>query len=113
MLKNRGFCIGLATLLILAAYAAWFTYTWPPKPPAKQQAHIHDPCKETDEKSIERCTNQRLAEYTWWLAAFTAGLAIVGSAQIAFLFRADKTARISADAAQAAAQATRDTVLDR
>src|SRR5438105_6678090 len=105
MLRNRGLCIGLATLLTLAAYVAWFTYAWPPKTPTQQQVNIHDPCKETDEKAVERCTNYRLAVYTGWLAVFTALLAVVGSVQIAFLIRADKTASTSADAAKLAANA--------
>src|SRR5205807_4301850 len=48
---------------------------------------IYDPCNGADEKSIERCTNVRIANYTFWLAAFTALLVAVSSVQIWFLIR--------------------------
>ena len=42
----------------------------------------------------------RIADYTWWLSAFTLGLAAVSSLQIFFLIRADKTARLMAQTAK-------------
>ena len=46
----------------------------------------------------------RIADYTGWLAAFTPALAGVSSIQIYFLIRADKTARITAEAAKVSAE---------
>jgi hypothetical protein len=45
--------------------------------------------------------DDRIAEYTLWLAILTGGLVLVSAAQGYFLLRADRTARISAEAAQA------------
>lgn len=53
----------------------------------------------------DRTWDDPVAFYTFVLAIFTALLASVASVQIFFLIRADKTARTSAEAAQAAAKA--------
>jgi len=45
--------------------------------------------------------DEALVRYTLWLAILTGGLVIVSAVQGYFLLRADKTARISAEAAQA------------
>jgi hypothetical protein len=43
----------------------------------------------------------RIADYTWWLSAFTLALVVISVSQIFFLTRADKTARTAAEAAKA------------
>jgi hypothetical protein len=53
----------------------------------------------------DRTWDDPVAFYTFVLAIFTALLAVVSATQIYFLIRADKTARISAEAAQATADA--------
>jgi hypothetical protein len=45
--------------------------------------------------------DDRIAEYTLWLAVLTGGLVLVSAGQGYFLLRADRTARMSAEAAQA------------
>lgn len=45
--------------------------------------------------------DDRIAKYTLWLAILTGGLVVVSGIQGYFLLRADKTARITAEAAQA------------
>lgn len=50
-------------------------------------------------------TEARIADYTGWLAIFTCALVLVSGLQIYFLIRADKTARISADAAKESSDA--------
>jgi hypothetical protein len=57
---------------------------------------------------VKKSSDDRIADYTWWVAFFTFALSAVSAIQIGFLLRADKTARISADAAQSTAQALRD-----
>jgi hypothetical protein len=101
---RRGAALGLALLLGLGVFGIGHEFS-SPKPPIKQTSDIYDPCKQADEKSIERCTNVRIANYTFCLALFTGLLALVGSAQIGFLIRADKTASTAADAAKTAAEA--------
>lgn len=49
--------------------------------------------------------DERIANYTWWLSAFTLALVAVSGFQIFFLTRADKTARITAEAAMLSAKA--------
>lgn len=55
----------------------------------------------------DRTTDDPVAFFTFVLAVFTGSLVIVTGTQIGFLIRADKTARTSADAAKAAAVASR------
>jgi hypothetical protein len=49
--------------------------------------------------------DERIANYTWWLSAFTLALVVVSGVQIFFLTRADNTARIAAIAADRSARA--------
>jgi len=87
--------------------------------PVPQAQHIEHGAASTDEHPDEnkvpktwgqslsviwdRTWDDPVAFYTFVLSIFTAMLAIVSATQIAFLFRADKTARITAKAAQDAA----------
>jgi hypothetical protein len=52
--------------------------------------------------------DRRIADYTEWLAIFTAALVAVSAVQIFFLGRADRTARISADAARLSSDTSRE-----
>jgi hypothetical protein len=54
--------------------------------------------------------DDRIARYTQWLALFTAALAVVSGIQISFLIRADKTARITANATTNSVTTARDSV---
>jgi hypothetical protein len=107
MLEGRwGAALGLTGFLCLGAFGIG-RETLSPHPTLKAAQHTetYDPCQYSDEKSTERCTNYRIANYTWALASFTGLLAVVSIIQIGFLLRADRTTRISADAAKAAANA--------
>jgi hypothetical protein len=53
--------------------------------------------------------DERTADYAAWLSAFTLALVIVSAVQMFFLIRADRTARIIAQAASMSANAARDT----
>ncbi len=73
---------------------------------AEQRAAEHQPAKSFGERVAiiwDRTFEDAVAFYTFVLGIFTAALAIIAVIQIYFLNRADKTARISADAAKAAA----------
>jgi hypothetical protein len=50
-------------------------------------------------------TDERIADYTWWLAVLTGGLVLVAFGQGVFIARSDKTARIAANAADLSARA--------
>jgi hypothetical protein len=56
--------------------------------------------KSDDVFSVEKA-DDRIAKYTFWLALLTGGLVVVSAVQIFFLIRADQTARIMAETAQA------------
>jgi hypothetical protein len=51
-------------------------------------------------QSSQKSADDRIVNYTLWLMIFTGVLAVVSAVQIGFLIRADKTARISAEAAK-------------
>jgi hypothetical protein len=55
--------------------------------------------------AMPNSAEDRIADYTWWLSAFTLALVVVSAVQIRFLIRADKTARIAAEAAVKSASA--------
>ncbi len=60
--------------------------------PSVQEAQLHRTKEENDEA---------LVRYTLWLAVLTGGLVLVSAGQGFFLLRADKTARMTAEASQA------------
>lgn len=63
---------------------------------------------QTDQPAVQQqveSSDDRLADYTLALAAFTAALVVVSGFQLWFLRRADETARTTAEAAKANAQA--------
>ena len=79
-------------------------------PVSPTRAITIQPKHETDHQGLADGTGQavrpesadeRIADYTEWLAFFTAALVVVSTVQIGFLIRADKTAKTAADAARA------------
>jgi hypothetical protein len=73
-----------------------------------QTVHNHNPRFEKGGTVVPTLepADERLANYTWWVAAFTCTLTLVSAFQIFFLTRADKTARTTAEAAQKSALAS-------
>jgi hypothetical protein len=73
-----------------------------------------DAIEHTDKEAHKRASNiavphaadEKIADYTWWLSAFTLALVVVSAFQGYFLIRADNTARITASAAQKSADAS-------
>jgi hypothetical protein len=103
MLKNRGHALALVALFAVAVYGV----------PLSSHEPIHDKkISSSDQTAPQKIPPEspedRVADYTEVLAWFTAILALVSSAQIAFLFRADKTSRISANAAKQSADSLRN-----
>lgn len=95
MLKNSAAACVLVVLFAVALYGIWLSSKQPPyrqavtrsDQPASQQIRPETP-------------EERIADYTEVLAWFTGLLALVSATQIAFLIKADKTARTAADAAK-------------
>jgi len=79
------------------------------EPPPQQSAAVERADQSTKSDSskitIPKSPDERIADYTWWLGAFTFALVVVSSVQILFLIRTDKTARITAEAAKLSAGA--------
>jgi hypothetical protein len=58
-----------------------------------------------------KTTDDPIAFFTFWLVVLTAVLSVAAVVQFFFLLRADKTARISAEAAKKSANVARDTLI--
>jgi ABC-type Fe3+ transport system permease subunit len=61
--------------------------------------------KSSQSESISESSNDKITNYTWWLAVLTGALAVVSAIQIGFLIRADNTSRIIANATKAGTDA--------
>ncbi len=86
----------LALLVAWVAFGSW--YSSPYFPPNTQT--VNGSYYGTDNSSASGASpkaDDRIAEYTWWVAAFTCVLAVVSSFQIFFLIRANRTAQIAAE----------------
>jgi hypothetical protein len=93
-------------LLTVAVFAMGFVIALS-MPPPEQKIESSNKQKPIEE-SHERTAEQQIAYYTKWLAWFTGALVAVAGIQGYFLLRADKTARITADAAKQSADGLRD-----
>jgi hypothetical protein len=71
-------------------------------PDAKPETAAQEHSKQEAPKAS---TDERIADYTWWLAVLTGGLVFVAIGQGVFIARSDKTARIAADASNRTAAA--------
>lgn len=102
---RRSAALALAAFLVFGASSSAQT-------PSKNPQASADASSEQRAQNIPQpqSPDDRIAAYTLWLAIFTGALVVVSSLQIFFLLRADKTARISADAARLAAETTRESV---
>jgi ABC-type Fe3+ transport system permease subunit len=100
MLRNRGAACALAALIALASYGLWLSTHQSPN----QETASHSEQRARQDIGPQS-PDERIAFYTEVLAWFTGILAIVSAVQGFFLYRADRTARTSADAAKLAAQA--------
>jgi hypothetical protein len=68
----------------------------------EQRGAVRSAHQQTEQPSAE----ERMADYTWWLNAFTFCLVVISAVQGAFIARGNATARRSADAARMSAAAT-------
>jgi len=107
MLTNRGPALALAALFVIAVYGVSLSSR--PHQNSNTIAKGNDPPHITPPESAE----ERIADYTWWLSCFTLALVVISTFQISFLIRADKTARITADAAKLSAEAAIGVVLPK
>ena len=103
MLKklNADILIGL-----LIASLFWVgIFVWQSSQPPNHTSAASQHCEGTKSECAKATTDERIADYTWWLAVLTAGLVCAGVVQFGFLIRSDNTARIAANAADLSARA--------
>jgi hypothetical protein len=103
MLKNRGAALALAALFVLGVYGVWLS----PLPPPNQhtiEKNSYSAKNSSAYVAAPELAEDRIADYTWWLSAFTLALVVISVSQIFFLTRADKTARTAAEAAKKSAE---------
>jgi hypothetical protein len=90
--------IFLGAFLAVAIFAMGMLYASSVAPPnAKPESSAQNGAQQETAKSG---TDERIADYTWWLAVLTGALVLTALGQGFFIARSDKTARISAEAAQ-------------
>lgn len=97
-MRGFGFGIALSSVIYLSAFTVFVAND-------QQQAALAAGADGVHTSGPYVTSEDRIADYTWWLSAFTLALVVVSAVQIGFLIRADKTARLSADAAKASADA--------
>jgi hypothetical protein len=90
--------IFFGALLTVAIFAMGFVVASSMPPQSQQIEKVDHP--EAANDGVERTAEKQIAYYTKWLAWFTLALVAVSGIQGYFLLRADKTARIAADAAR-------------
>src|SRR3977135_3886807 len=106
MLRNRGPAWALAVLCAVAAYGLLTRASFIAPPEKRAPPHSYEkPQHKGPGVTAERKSDDKIADYTWWLTFFTAVLGGASIFQAYFLIRTDKTARTSADAAKLAADA--------
>jgi hypothetical protein len=95
--------IFLGVFLTVAIFSMGMLFSSSVFPPnEKPETGAQDHSKQEASKAT---TDEKIADYTWWLAVLTGGLVFVAVGQRVFIARSDKTARIAADAADLCARA--------
>jgi hypothetical protein len=99
----------IAHVGLVGVFVAWVWlgswHHWHSSVPPNHEQTIVERHNGAEYASPKSAADDRIADYTWWVAAFTLALSVVSAFQLFFLNRADKTVRIAADAASLNAQA--------
>jgi hypothetical protein len=96
---------------LLIASLFWVgVFVWQSSQPPNHTGAASQTCEGTKNECAKVTTDERIADYTWWLAVLTAGLVCSGLIQFGFLIRSDNTARVAAAAAQLSAEIARQTL---
>jgi hypothetical protein len=99
MRANRPGIVLLALLVLLSAGQARAMTIQP-----KHDENYQGLASRSGQTVRPESADERIADYTEWLAFFTAALVVVSTVQIGYLIRADKTARLSAESASRLAE---------
>jgi hypothetical protein len=105
--RNIVYGILLAVFVAWVSFGSWCAWRSSPALPHDQgpNASYHGPQHGPEEIAQSKSVEDRLAKYTLWLAIFTGALVLTSAVQNLFLIRANKTARIAAEAAKQSADA--------
>jgi len=109
-LANVAAIAAFVGLLLGFGFAEWRISSSPSRNEEKTGQSDYRSAKKPEQISQTQSTDDRLARYTLWLAIFTGALVVVSGIQGYFLLRADKTARLAANAATDQAALTRETM---
>jgi hypothetical protein len=90
---------------ILLASVFWAGVLFWQSSPPNHASEASQTCQGTKSECAKATTDERIADYTWWLAVLTAALVTVSAGQGYFVLRSDKTARLAATAADLSARA--------
>src|SRR5437870_1414831 len=98
--------IFLGMFLAVAIFSMGFLFAssvFPPNAKPETAAQKH-----SQQETSKASTDERIADYTWWLAVLNGLLVFTAFGQGFFIARSDKTARVSADAATQSAEYLRN-----
>src|SRR5258708_32389269 len=92
---------------ILIASLGWVAvFVWQSSQPPNHTSAASQHCEGTKSECAKATTDDRIADYTWWLAVLTGGLGFHSIIQFCLLIRSDNTARLGANSALRPAHAT-------
>src|ERR1700742_701008 len=86
--------------LLIASLFCVGVFVWQSSQPPNYTSAASQHCEDTKSECAKTTTDERIADYTWWLAVLTAGLVCAGVIQFGFLIRSDNTAQIAAKASK-------------
>jgi len=95
-------------LLAVAIFAMGMTFSstiFPPNQTSEREGSTNNSKEKSPKIGDTESADDRIAKYTLWLAILTGALVVVSGFQGYFLIRADRTARITADATGKMAEA--------
>jgi hypothetical protein len=91
---------------LLIASLFWVgVFVWQSSQPPDRANPTSEDRKGSKAECAKVNVDEKLANYTWWLAVLTGGLVLTAVYQGYFLLRADRTARIAAESAKQSADA--------
>jgi hypothetical protein len=98
----------IAVAIAFVVLTAWLLFGSLLPPPYQQAEERGEYSTKDSSASVAspKSSDDRIADYTWWVAAFTFALSVVSAFQIFFLIRADETTRLTAEAAKKSADAS-------
>jgi hypothetical protein len=86
--------------LLMASLFWVVVFVWQSSQSSYRASPASEHCEGAKAECAKASVDERLANYTWWLAVLTGALVLTAVVQGYFLLRADRTARIAAESAK-------------